>query len=242
MARLLHSVVEQARPCSYLPIPLASLEHRVMMEVLPEEAERLLDRGWRHFGPDWFRPACAACDACVPTRVNADQFVPNRSQRRVHRHLSNLRVQIDYPIVDQARLDLFQAWHNERQSKRGWEPASLDADDYFMQFAFPTPIAREVTYYDPADGDRLVMVAICDETPRAWNAVFCFYHPAYARTSPGTVNILNLVQLAQATGRPYLHLGYRVSACPSLRYKSAFQPQEVLTGRPSDDDEPRWGR
>jgi arginine-tRNA-protein transferase len=213
-----------------------------MMEVSPEEAEGLLDRGWRHFGPDWFRPACTGCSACVPTRVNADQFVPNRSQRRAFRHGSNLRVQVDCPIVDRERLELFRAWHSERQSARGWEPASLDADDYFMQFAFPTPIAREVAYYDQAAGDRLVMVAICDETPRSWNAVFCFYDPAYARMSPGVVNILNLVQLAQATGRSYLHLGYRVSGCPSLRYKVAFQPQEVLMGRPSDDEEARWVR
>jgi leucyl-tRNA---protein transferase len=39
-----------------------------------------------------------------------------------------------------------------------------------------------------------------------------------------------------------MYLGYRVSACASLKYKAAFHPQEVLMGRPLDFEEPRWER
>ena len=241
MARLLHSVVEDPGPCAYLPGQAAALEHRVMVEVTPEEADELFDRGWRHFGPDWFRPACAQCDQCLPTRVLVDRFTPNRSQRRALRAIGQFRIEVGQPIIDEARLALFQAWHSEREGTRGWHPNPIDGDNYFLQFAFPTAIAREVAYYDKADADRLVMVAICDETPRLWSAVFCYYDPAYAHLSPGILNILNLVALARTTGRPFLHLGYRVSACPSLSYKGAFHPQECLIGRPADGEEPRWG-
>ena len=240
MARLLHSVVEDVHTCSYLPARPASLEHQVLLDVSPEEADALFDRGWRHFGPDWFRPACAGCDACVPTRVLVDQFAPNRSQRRAFRRAQALRMEVRRPVVDEAHLTLFAAWHSERVAARSWESVAVEADEYFMQFAFPTTIARELAYTDEAAGGRLVMVAICDETPRAWNAVFCYYDPAYAGMSPGTANILTLVGLAHATGRRFLHLGYRVSACPSLRYKSAFHPQEVLLGRPGPGEEPQW--
>jgi arginyl-tRNA--protein-N-Asp/Glu arginylyltransferase len=86
------------------------------------------------------------------------------------------------------------------------------------------------------------MVAICDETPQAWSAVFCFYDPAYARISPGIANVLRLVDLARATSRRFVYLGYLVSACQSLRYKAAFHPQELLVGLPSDAETPRWVR
>ena len=56
--------VEAPRACSYLPGTTATLEHRVMVDVTADELGRLLERGWRRFGPDYFRPACPACSAC----------------------------------------------------------------------------------------------------------------------------------------------------------------------------------
>lgn len=242
MARLVHSSIEQPRPCPYLPDALAALEHRVLLDVSPEEADDLFDRGWRHFGPSWFRPVCAGCQACVSTRILVDEFMASTSQRRAQRRAAGLRIEIGEPRIDDARISLFHVWHSNRVEMRGWEPAIFDERDYFMQFAFPTSIAREVAYYDDAAGGRLVMVAICDETPLAWNAVFCFYDPLIGRCSPGVANIMSLVAIARRSGQRYLHLGYRVSDCPSLRYKSAFHPQEVLPRLPEEGDPPSWQR
>ena len=213
-----------------------------MLDVSPDEANDLLCRGWRHFGPGWFRPRCRNCQACLSTRILVDEFAPSRSQRRVQRRACNLRTEIGKPIIDRARLDLFHAWQRERVQTRGWEPAQLTEQDYFMRFAFPCPVAREVAYYDDEADDRLVMVAICDETPQAWSAIFCFYDPAYARFSPGIANILKLVDIARASSRPFVYLGYCVLACASLRYKAAFNPQELLVGLPDDHETPRWDR
>lgn len=242
MARLVHSSIEQPRPCPYLAEPLASLEHHVLLDVSPEEADDLFDRGWRHFGPSWFRPVCQSCQACISTRILVDTFSPSTSQRRAQRRTSGLRVEISEPHVDEARMALFHTWHSNRVEMRGWEPAIFDEKDYFMQFAFPTAIAREVAYYDDAEGGRLVMIAICDETPRSWNAVFCFYDPWIARCSPGIANIVTLVDIARRGGQRHVHLGYRVSDCPSLRYKSAFHPQEVLVRLPDEEEQPEWER
>jgi arginine-tRNA-protein transferase len=86
------------------------------------------------------------------------------------------------------------------------------------------------------------MLSICDETPQAWSAVFCFYDPAYAAISPGIANILSLVDLARAGARPFVYLGYCVLGCPSLRYKAAFHAQDLLVGLPADDESPHWRR
>src|SRR5689334_10171598 len=203
--RLLQYIVEAPRLCSYLPLEVASLEHRVMLDVAPEEMDALLDRGWRHFGPDWFRPACEACEACVPTRILARDFAPSRGQRRARNRGAGLRAEVGPSRFDEARLALYHAWYAEREAAREWSPGQLDVEGYIVQFAFPSPGAREVAYYDDAAGGRLVAVGICDETPRAWSAVYCFYDPAYARLSPGTRNVLFLVELSRSQGKPYVH-------------------------------------
>jgi arginine-tRNA-protein transferase len=120
--------------------------------------------------------------------------------------------------------------------------SELSVQDYFMRFAFPARFALEVAYYDQEADDRLVMVSICDKTPQAWSAIFCFYDPTYARISPGIANILSLVDLARATSRPYVYLGYCVLACQSLRYKAGFHAQELLVGLPGESETPRWDR
>jgi arginine-tRNA-protein transferase len=242
MARLLHSSIEDARPCPYLPGMPAALEHRVLLDVSPAEADELLDRGWRHFGPGWFRPACGSCQACLSTRILAREFRPSRSQRRVQRRARRLRVEVAEPSFDKARLALFHAWQNDRVRARGWERAPFTPKDYWMRFTFASPFARELAYYDDEAGGRLVMVSICDRTPRAWSAVFCFYDPAYGRLSPGIANILKLLELARAEGQHHVYLGYCVLDCPSLRYKDAFGPHEMLVGLPHDDEAARWVR
>jgi leucyl-tRNA---protein transferase len=240
MARLLKHLVEAPRACSYLPDTLAALEHRLMLDVGPEELDRLLERGWRRFGPDYFRPACPGCSACVPARLVVASFAMSRSQRRARRKAADLRVMVGPPRVDDGRLALYHRWHADREAAREWSPSSLDAQEYAIQFAFPHPCAREVAFYDDARGGQLVGVSICDETPRAWSLVYFFYDPDYAERSLGVANVVVGVEIAAQRGIPYVYLGYSVAGCPSLKYKSAFGPREELRGWPRAGEAPAW--
>jgi arginyl-tRNA--protein-N-Asp/Glu arginylyltransferase len=237
MALVLAREIEQPRPCSYLPEQQASLEHVVAQDVSAQELEALLERGWRRFGPVYFRPVCRGCKECVSLRIPTASFRPNRSQRRARAASAHWRVEVGAPRVDGQRLALYRAWHAEREEHRDWEPSPLDARSYHLQFSFPHPSAREVTYWD---GTQLVGVGLCDETPRAWSAIYFFYAPAYARSSPGTTNVLVQVELARARGIPYVYLGYRVRGCASLRYKAAFRPHELLESRPGPGEAAEW--
>ncbi|HSQ65583.1 MAG TPA: hypothetical protein VLM85_20325 [Polyangiaceae bacterium] len=242
MARLLQRIIEEPHPCAYLPRDGASLDVRVMVDVTPAEVDGMLERGWRRFGPCYFRPVCADCAECVTLRVRAAEFTPSRSQRRARNRAARLRRVVSTPQVDAERLALYAKWHMERERARGWEPSALPASRYALDFAFPHPCAREAAFYDDEDGGRLVGLGLFDETPTALSAVYFFYDPALHRDSLGIANVVALIEDARAAGKVHVYLGYRVEGCASLAYKGGFDPHELLVGRPSDRDTPRWTR
>ena len=240
VATLIEAFVEAPRACSYLPAEQASLDVRIALDVSADELGHMLARGWRRFGPTYFRPACAACSACVPTRIPIATFQASRSQRRAVRQSIGLTCEVQTPQVDAERLDLYARWHREREQSRNWAAAALTPEQYATEFAFPHPAVREVTFRDPASGNRLVGVGIVDVVPEALSAVYFFWDPQLAPPSLGTAHVVRLVDLAAAEGLRYVYLGYKVDACPSLAYKGRFQPQESLVGWPGDDAQPEW--
>jgi arginyl-tRNA--protein-N-Asp/Glu arginylyltransferase len=237
---LLQRVVEKPHACAYLPAERASLEVRVMTEVAPTEMEELLERGWRRFGPMYFRPTCAACGECLSLRVVATDFAPSKSQRRAMRACQPLRRVVGRPRVDEERLALYAKWHSQREHTRGWQPNAQTRDRYRLEFAFPHPCAREVALYDDDKGGRLVGLGLFDETPNALSAAFFFHDPDYGPMSLGTANVISLVEDAHAGGRAHVYLGYCVAGCASLRYKAHFRPHELLIGRPATGERPIW--
>jgi arginyl-tRNA--protein-N-Asp/Glu arginylyltransferase len=240
MAQLLDQFREAPHACPYLPDEVAALDVRLALDVTAEEFGAMLALGWRRFGPTYFRPACATCQACVPTRIPVGTFRASRSQRRAHRQAAALRRTVEPPRVDRERLTLHARWHRHRERQRGWEPSRLDARRYAMEFAFPHPSVREVAFRDPAHDDRLVGLGIVDEVPDALSAVYFFWDPEHAPPSLGIAHIVTLIDDAAARGLAYVYLGYLVEACPSLAYKGRFQPRQSLLGRPADDATPIW--
>ena len=237
MPRLIKRFVEPERPCSYLPDRTASLDHRLMAQVSAADFEAMLIRGWRRFGPTYFRPTCAACSECVSIRLPVERFCPRPSQLRAARRCRRFQVTLGPAQLDDERLELYRAWHAAREEAREWPPSALDAEGYHYQFSFPHPAGRELAF---RDGKRLVALGLCDVTPRAFSAVYFFYHPDIAHLSPGVANIMYSVELAKARGIPHVYLGFRVLGCASMKYKAGFRPHELLEGRPGPDEEPRW--
>ena len=110
MARILQHIIEDPRPCSYLPEVKASLEVRVLVDVAPQELDALLERGWRRFGAVYFRPACSPCGECVTLRILVNDFAPSKSQRRAAKATAHLRRVVGKPVVDPKRLALYEKY------------------------------------------------------------------------------------------------------------------------------------
>src|SRR5262249_1836382 len=115
VARLFQRVVEDPRPCTYLPGVEAQLEVRLMLDVSPEELDQLLERGWRPLGPVYFRPLCRRCDECRTLRIPVAGFRPGRNQRRAARRAARFRRVVGPPRVDTQRLALYTRWHADRE-------------------------------------------------------------------------------------------------------------------------------
>jgi len=233
-------LIEPPRPCSYLEDREQQLEICIQLEVTSAELEAMLERGWRRFGPVYFRPACVGCGECVTLRVDVEAFAARKSQRRAMKNAARLRRIVSVPVVDEERIALYRLWHAQRETARGWDPTAMDPERYGMDFAFPHPAAREVAFRDPADGDRLLGLGIFDETPRALSAVFFFWDPERAPSSLGVANVVTLVAQAREQGLAHVYLGYRVLGCPSLVYKASYGPHELLEGRPSPTEPSVW--
>lgn len=223
--------------CQYLPGQTASNQYRVIFQISPAAFHQMLTRGWRRFGPTYFRPVCTGCAACVSIRVPVETFTPSKSQRRALQKCRSIHFEIGTPRVDKQRLDLYARWHALREAERGWPESPLTAADYEMQFCFPHPCAREFRYLD---GKKLVAIGYVDETPEALSSIYFFFDPAYKHMSLGVSGVLYEIAAARERGLKHLYLGYRVLGCPSMEYKAQFRPHELLQGRPGDDEMPVW--
>jgi len=233
---LAHFLADESA-CEYLPDRLARMEYRLLIGLQPPDLDRLLERGWRRFGPAVFRPACATCGECISLRIDVDTFHASRAQRRAHNRCRRLEVEMGPPQVDDERLALYARWHAGREQRRGWQASPLDAADYARTFASVDACSREVLYREQG---KLVGVGISDETATAYSAVYFFHDPGLERLSLGVNHVLTLIECARREGKRHVYLGYRLLDCMSMRYKAAFRPHQLLKGRPASDEAPRW--
>ena len=237
MTRISHHAYSPQYPCPYLPELLATTESMLILQPTSMETQIFLEHGWRHFGAEYFRPVCAGCAECVSLRIPVATFQPSRSQRRARRKCSHLRIVEGVPAADSARLQLFLAWHRNREQARGWQENITDEETYDMQFCFPNESAREFAYYD---GDRLVAIDLVDETPNSFSSVYFYFDPACHHLSLGKASVVFEMEIAKAKGKNHLYLGYGVRGCASLNYKLDFAPHERLIGRPNLDEPAVW--
>lgn len=237
MKELFH-VVEDPRPCSYLPAEYASLEYRIVTGLQRDEYEELLARGYRRFGYQLFRPACSQCQQCVSLRVLVQDFSPSRSQRRVLRKNEHIRAVRQPVFVSEAHIDLFNRYHRFMARQRGWQRDLITRESYLESFVLGGgDFARQWTFHD---GNRLVGVALMDETSESISLVYCFYDPAWRPSSPGTFAALTQLQYAQRKQLRYAYPGYCIAASASMSYKSRFVPYERLKRHPADGERPVW--
>jgi arginine-tRNA-protein transferase len=235
---LIREGIGRERSCAYLPDRLATTRYRFIDHCSAPTYTEMLERGWRRFGCVFFRPACASCGECRSLRVEVEGFRPDRSMRRNLQRNRDLEVLLRPASMTAEHLALYDRYHADMASRKGWGEKAVDPLEYYQSFVEGRQgFGHEMLY---VLGDRLLGVALVDVLPAALSAVYCYYDPAERRRGLGVFSVLQHIDLARRRGIPHVYLGYWVRGNPSMRYKSRYRPHAVLHDRPSFDEAPEW--
>jgi len=202
----------------------------VVTEITGPDAETLHDRlsraGFRRSHNIAYAPVCPSCQACVPIRIPAASFEPDRTLRRIARANALLEGFEVPPRATAEQFQLFQRYQQVRHSSG--DMATMSFYDY-RAMVEDTPIETFVVEFRDPD-DRLVGVCLTDKLGDGLSAVYSFFAPGLEKRSLGTYTILWLIERARILGLPYIYLGYWVPDSRKMAYKSRFRPSEVLVG------------
>ncbi|MBI4183788.1 MAG: arginyltransferase [Proteobacteria bacterium] len=214
-------------PCPYIP---GRLERKVVTELYGAEARVLHDQlsqvGFRRSHNIAYSPVCPGCNACIPVRVAAGEFVPGRTMRRLWRLNADLAVDEVAPRASSEQFDLFARYQRSRHGDG--DMATMGFYDYRSMIEDSPIDTRLVEFRDRSR--RLVACCLTDYVCDGLSAVYSFFEPEEAGRSLGTFMILWLIERARADRLPYVYLGYWVRESRKMAYKSRFRPIEALAG------------
>jgi arginyl-tRNA--protein-N-Asp/Glu arginylyltransferase len=214
-------------PCPYLA---GRTERKIVTELSGPEAEALHDclsrAGFRRSHNIAYSPVCPGCSACIPIRIVAGAFEPDRTQRRIQRINADL---VGFEVPARATAEQFALFQRYQKVRHGdGDMAAMGFYDY-RAMVEDTPITTGMVEFRDSQ-DCLVGACLTDWLSDGLSAVYSYFEPEQHRRSLGTYAILWLVARARALGLPYVYLGYWVPQSRKMAYKARFRPSEVLSG------------
>ncbi|PAV26787.1 arginine-tRNA-protein transferase [Tamilnaduibacter salinus] len=213
-----------AHDCSYLPDreattmfvdPRATVDKRLYSQ--------LTSLGFRRSGSHYYRPHCEGCNACIPVRIDATRFRPNRSQRRVWRDNPDVRFALAPPRFQERYYTLYARYIEQRHYDGDMYPPSREQFTSFLVEG-----ANQSHFLEMWAEERLIGLAVLDVLDDGLSAIYTLFDPDEADRGLGTLAVLWQVDEALRRDLSYVYLGYWIRDCRKMNYKTRFRPLEAL--------------
>ncbi|MEJ2689103.1 MAG: arginyltransferase [Deltaproteobacteria bacterium] len=194
--------IEIGSRCPY-DKPYTAFYRQAALCNLPEYLFGLfMDAGYRRNGNSLYCMVCQECQHCVPIKIRPMEFVG--------------------PLcVSEERIALLQRFLVSRYPEK-----NSCARDYYAGFFLNS--MTDTLEFRYSQGGRLIGVGIVDCGATWFNAVYFYFDPDFSHLSPGTFNILTLIDHAGRCGLGDLYLGYWIDGLAAMSYKERFKPHYLL--------------
>lgn len=212
-------------PCPYLD---GRQERKIVTELNGPDADTLheaLSRaGFRRSHSIAYAPACPGCNACIPVRIDANAFCPDRTMRKLSRANADLLVSKAPARATAEQYRLFSRYQESRHT--GGDMALMGFYDY-RSMVEDSPIQTFLLEMRSPDG-QLAAACLTDQMSDGLSAVYSFYDPSEKQRSYGTYVVTWLIEEACRLSLPYVYLGYWIEESRKMAYKARFKPLEAF--------------
>ncbi len=213
--------VDAETTCPY-GLPHKAVYHQALFGGLPAGiVGQFFQDGFRRNGNVFYKMACMGCESCVPIRLRPADLKANRNQRRVWKKNLDVDIEISPLAVSEEKFAL----GNEFLAAR--YPGKEDRMQEYYHSFFCNSVCTSMEVCYRLEG-KLMGVAIIDVGDQWLNAVYFYFDPKLSGRSPGTFNILSLVDICKRVKIPWLYLGYWLQGVSAMDYKKKFKPHWLL--------------
>ena len=183
----------------------------------------LISKGFRRSGDFVYRPHCKTCQACMPSRINVNDFKPSKNQRRCLKKNNDLSTHLVDAKFKEEYFSLYQRYLNNRHQEGSMANPSRDDFNNFLLNDWKTSIFIESRLQG-----ELICVAVVDVLRTGPSAVYTFFSPEQSKRSLGTFAVLQQIWLSQLYHLPHVYLGYWIDGHPKMDYKRNFRGMELF--------------
>lgn len=191
--------------------------------VTPNELDRLLANGWRHFGPQFFRYNLAIYDdeirRVIPLRIHLSDFKLSHSQRRVLKKNADVETEMGPVRITPEIEDLFRR-HRKRFKQH--PPESV----YTFLSPDPSKEPCEILQMAVRKNERLIAASFFDVGAVTLSGIYAMFDPEESGRGLGIYTMLKEIEHARNEKKEFYYQGYSYSGSSFYDYKKQFHGTE----------------